>query len=430
MDNTAPTIIIVEPSNREDEFGCGANIFTVKASITDDGSGVNGATAELFYENGTSTGRTVSLTLQQSYWKGNINHWNLLAGDYYVKVTAWDNVANTDSETEDITLVYDVYFIGGNTFTVPKGQSGSTTFDIILCHGGNATGMIMSKVCGTVDLSPVLTYSTWAFDINQESYWDFFNHIFNWQSNVFLPLNNSPEQIGIERLVTLTVSVPSELVCNNNDVQCKYMGYKWGAAYEEDSEPADPSEDLFGIGWFGVQCNEDSVTFIGNGVSPPECINGEEKCEDTTYFLCEDSAWSNKGLVSGKCGYTTPGNRGGGGGGGSYSSSSSSSQTCEESWVCGTFGTCVNNIQFMSCYDQNDCGTTDNRPALSRPCTSEASSTQEIKTDGNTDSKTNPITGNVIGGSNVLYGSLLMICIIALAIVVAIVARRLVSKKA
>jgi hypothetical protein len=84
----------------------------------------------------------------------------------------------------------------------------------------------------------------------------------------------------------------------------------------------------------------------------------------------------------------------------------------------------------MSCYDENDCGTTNDRPALSKACTSETSS-QEVQTNGNTDSNTNPtITGNVIGGSKTLYGSLLMVCIIALAIVVAIVARRLASKKA
>ena len=428
MDNTAPTIIIVEPKFGEDEFGCGANIFTVKASITDDGSGVNGATAELFYANGTSTGRTVTLTVQQGYWKGNINHWNLLAGQYYVKVTAWDNLANTGFKTKDIELDYDVYFIGGGTFTVPKGQSGSTTFNVRLCHGGNATGMIMSKVCGGVDLNPVLSYSTWAFDINQESYMDFFNHIFNWQSNVFLPLNNSQDVIGVERIVTLTVSVPSDLLCSQS-IDCKYMGYKFGAAYEGDNEPADPSEDLFGIGWFGVQCNDNSVTFIGSGVIPPVCINGEEKCEGTTYFSCESNQWSNKGQISGKCGYTNPSNGGGGGGGGGGSSRSASS-TCTENWVCGTFGTCVNGIQFMSCDDENHCGTTNNQPALSRACTTETSS-QDIQTNGNTGSTTDLITGNVVGNSNkAWYGSLLAVCIIALAIVVAVVARRMASKKA
>jgi len=431
MDNTAPTIIIEEPKDGEDEFGCGANIFTVKASITDDGSGVNGATAELFYPNDTSTGRTVSLTKAQGYWEGSINHWNLKADyGYYVKVTAWDNLANTDSEYKDIDLVYDVYFQwinDGDTFTVPKGQSGSTTFDIKLCHGGNATGMIMSKICGVVDLNPVLSYSTYAFDINQESYMDFFNHIFNWQSNVFLPLNISQDVIGVERTVTLTVTIPSDLQCSQS-LDCKYMGYKWGAAYEGDNTPEDPSEDLFGIGWFGVKCNSDSITFEGDGIVPPECENGQEKCEGTTYFLCENSHWSNKGLVSGKCGYTQN-QGGGGGGGGSSRSSASSSITCNEQWIC-QWGSCINNMQFGNCVDQNNCGTTNDKPALSRACTSETSS-QEVQTNGNTGSSDkNLITGNVIGGSKALYGGLLMVCIIALAIVIAVVARRLASKKA
>jgi hypothetical protein len=258
LDNTAPNITILEPNQMEDEFGCEANIFTVKTSIFDLGSGLAGATAEIDYENGTSTGRTVTLTLQQGYWKGNLNHWDLTAGDYSIKVTAWDNLDNTGNEYAPIVLTYDVYFGGCTTFTVQKGQSGSTTFDVNLCHGGNATGLLMTKLCGVIDLSPTITVTgNPSYNVYQESYYDFIEHIFNWPTwgDNFLPLG------GTKSTVKLTVNVPDEFTCNGNDIRCKVMGYKWGVADEGMNQPKTPSSTLGGIGWFDITCGKSSMLY-------------------------------------------------------------------------------------------------------------------------------------------------------------------------
>lgn len=42
---------------------------------------------------------------------------------------------------------------------------------------------------------------------------------------------------------------------------------------------------------------------------------------------------------------------------------------CSENWTCAGWGACLNNVQTRTCTDQNSCGTTSNRPALSQSCT-------------------------------------------------------------
>lgn len=42
--------------------------------------------------------------------------------------------------------------------------------------------------------------------------------------------------------------------------------------------------------------------------------------------------------------------------------------SCTESWSCGAWGTCLSGLQNRTCTDVNDCGTTDDRPALSQVC--------------------------------------------------------------
>ncbi len=47
------------------------------------------------------------------------------------------------------------------------------------------------------------------------------------------------------------------------------------------------------------------------------------------------------------------------------------SSACSESWTC-SWSECVNDFQSMICSDQNNCGTTDNKPSESQTCTSAA----------------------------------------------------------
>jgi PGF-pre-PGF domain-containing protein len=43
---------------------------------------------------------------------------------------------------------------------------------------------------------------------------------------------------------------------------------------------------------------------------------------------------------------------------------------CQESWTCGDWSSCVNNLQTRTCTDENACGTTNDKPATSQSCQS------------------------------------------------------------
>lgn len=98
---------------------------------------------------------------------------------------------------------------------------------------------------------------------------------------------------------------------------------------------------------------------------------------------------------------TTDGNTGGGGGGGSgaatpvvicdldgvcdsdedaescpsdcggTSSSPAETETCEESWTCTEWGSCVDGLKARTCTDDNDCGTIEDKPFETQPCSTE-----------------------------------------------------------
>jgi hypothetical protein len=46
-------------------------------------------------------------------------------------------------------------------------------------------------------------------------------------------------------------------------------------------------------------------------------------------------------------------------------------QTCHERWVCGDWGTCQNGVQTRTCSDESKCGTNNNEPFASQPCSKE-----------------------------------------------------------
>jgi hypothetical protein len=45
-----------------------------------------------------------------------------------------------------------------------------------------------------------------------------------------------------------------------------------------------------------------------------------------------------------------------------------SNQQCVENWFCGPWGECIGGIQTRVCWDDNNCGTINDRPPLSQPC--------------------------------------------------------------
>jgi hypothetical protein len=64
--------------------------------------------------------------------------------------------------------------------------------------------------------------------------------------------------------------------------------------------------------------------------------------------------------------YTPPPGDGGNGGGGS--GGGTAGVTCTEQWECTAYGPCSDGKQTRTCTDRNNCGTTENKPAIERAC--------------------------------------------------------------
>jgi len=59
------------------------------------------------------------------------------------------------------------------------------------------------------------------------------------------------------------------------------------------------------------------------------------------------------------------------------SGNTDSSTVCQEDWVCADWGECTNGYQNRSCTDSNDCGTSDERPAIRQVCSETSNPTNE-----------------------------------------------------
>jgi hypothetical protein len=83
------------------------------------------------------------------------------------------------------------------------------------------------------------------------------------------------------------------------------------------------------------------------------------------------------------------GGGGGGGGGGGIPSVTQQNQTagttsgtqqeCQERWICSDWSTCQNGIKTRTCNDENNCGTRNNEPFTSQPCSKEEREEAEQK---------------------------------------------------
>lgn len=110
-----------------------------------------------------------------------------------------------------------------------------------------------------------------------------------------------------------------------------------------------------GTGWcLGIK--ELSYTTSSEDVAPTICTNGQEKCEGTNSFLCQNNEWVNQGQVNGKCSYTLP------------APNISSSGSCFESWTCSEWTSCSAGQRTRTCSDSNNCGTTANKPSIEETC--------------------------------------------------------------
>jgi len=85
----------------------------------------------------------------------------------------------------------------------------------------------------------------------------------------------------------------------------------------------------------------------------------------------------------------TPGGGGGGGGGGGTTPTTTeeggeetpegvqTEQGCQERWTCSDWGACENGIQTRTCEDENNCGTRNNEPFSSQPCSTIVEAVEE-----------------------------------------------------
>jgi hypothetical protein len=93
-------------------------------------------------------------------------------------------------------------------------------------------------------------------------------------------------------------------------------------------------------------------------------------------------------------------------------------QQCQERWVCSEWSECINGVQTRTCRDENNCGTNNNEPFTSQPCSPEER--KEEKT-----SEGVRITGLFALLSNPVYALTFILGIIAvIAIVLSIIFSR------
>jgi hypothetical protein len=119
---------------------------------------------------------------------------------------------------------------------------------------------------------------------------------------------------------------------------------------------------------------------------------------------------------------TTESSSGGGGGGSGVIKLSA--PKCNETWTCGNWTSCKNDIQTRVCNDKNKCGTTDVKPITQRNCSSESLGFSIADVEGKNRGALSSITGAVVGalGTAGTIGVLIfLILIVSAAIIVAIV---------
>ena len=424
MDNQQPVIDITEPNQYENQFGCGSNMFTVMATITNGGVGVKGA-------NATLGSRTIQLTYNPvlNSWTGDMNHWGLMAGNYDLVITAWDYLGNTNIESYPITLNYDVNFQDptGTRSCCPKGSTCTYDFNVTMCHGGNATAMMMSKVCGTGYWYPALWYSNNAAQVTQVPWLQFLNYLSNgfpespWN---FLSLNSN--DLGINAIVHLNISVPTGWQGGASD-DCKILKFKWVAGNDNSPVRLSPNNNapfpynLDGLGEFDLNDKGNCVEFNiaerqcapnrpSNTCGTDNCGNSYNNCNSG--YVCQDN----------QCVQSQTHHGGGGGGGSSLVATS----TCNPNWVCGSWNVCTSGIQIRNCADSNNCGTLEGMPAESQAC-DEAQASSSSTSNENAGSST-PLTGAAVGTPSALIGGVLFVLIVALAVVATIVVRKLTVK--
>lgn len=163
--------------------------------------------------------------------------------------------------------------------------------------------------------------------------------------------NGSPASDGT---TTVTAKINGVQVASGTTSGGKY-GYPIGFFYVDD-----PNSDRSGK----------TINFFVNGVDTGQ----------TALFytgaVTQLDLFASGGTTSG--GSSSGGGGGGGGGGGSpsvtqnrTSQTGTTTQQCQETWTCTDWSTCKDGIQTRTCTDSSNCGTRNNEPFTSQPCSAE-----------------------------------------------------------
>lgn len=119
---------------------------------------------------------------------------------------------------------------------------------------------------------------------------------------------------------------------------------------------------------------------------------------------------------------------GGGGGGGVPTVTTQTNQTttatqgCQEEWVCSDWSECKDGIQTRTCTDSKNCGTRNNEPFTSQPCSAAQRKEAEQK------SQVPSITAFFLGLTAVDWATAIIVGII-IAVVIIFIAKRKSKKK-
>jgi hypothetical protein len=163
-------------------------------------------------------------------------------------------------------------------------------------------------------------------------------------------LNGSPAPDG----TTITAKINGVQVASTTT-----SGGKYG--YEPIFYVSDPNSDRTGeeVVFFVNNVNTGRTSFFSNGGHTQLDLSASG---GTSTPSAPPSGGPSGGvIVTGTSGTTTNGTQ--------------QEQTCHERWLCSEWSTCKDGIQTRTCADQNECGTNNDEPFTSQPC-----STEEVKT--------------------------------------------------
>lgn len=159
---------------------------------------------------------------------------------------------------------------------------------------------------------------------------------------------------------TITAKINGVQVASTNTVGGKY-GYPAGTFLVND-----PNSNRVGktINFF-VNNVDTGQTAVFSGAQYSFTLNLAASGSTSNPSPSPSSGGSSSGgSIGGTSGGTTSGTQNQTGG-------TQQNQTCHEKWVCGDWGACQNGIQTRTCNDESKCGTNNNEPFASQPCSKE-----------------------------------------------------------